>query len=115
MPKQKYPRMRKKTVELPTGIEKTKSITNSTKDTKDESNKLNKKGFREMKMLESWFIPQVTRAVEDYIYGKELTFDEVILELFSADFIKEPTNYEQALNYGRKEDQIKWKDAIDKG
>jgi hypothetical protein len=32
--------------------------------------------------------------------------------LFSADFIKEIRTYEKALNYERKEDQIKWKDAI---
>jgi hypothetical protein len=42
--------------EIPTGIEKTKSTTNSTKDIEDENNKSNKKVFRVMKNLESWFM-----------------------------------------------------------
>jgi hypothetical protein len=36
------------------------------------------------------------------------------LALFSADFDKEPTTYEEAVNCEQKEDQIKWKDAMDK-
>jgi serine protease inhibitor len=40
--------------------------------------------------------------------------DLVNLGLFPADFIKEPTTYDEALNFERKEDQIKWKDAINK-
>jgi hypothetical protein len=66
-----------------------------------------KKSFREMKKLESRFNPQATRAVEDYNYGRELTLDQVNLPLFSADFAKEPTTYEEALNREHKEYQIK--------
>jgi hypothetical protein len=53
------------TIELPTGIDNIKLNTNATKDTEDESNKLDKKVFREMKKLESWFNSQGTRAVEN--------------------------------------------------
>jgi hypothetical protein len=49
-----------------------------------------------MKKLESWFNPQATRAVEDYNYGRQLTLDQDNLVLFSADFVKEPTSYEEA-------------------
>jgi hypothetical protein len=36
------------------------------------------------------------------------------LALFSEDLIIEPTTYEEELNCERKEDQIKWKDNINK-
>jgi hypothetical protein len=102
------------TIELTTGIEKTKSNTNSTKDTEYKSKKSDKKVSRATKKLENWFSIQATRAVEDYNYGRELTSDQVNLVLFSADFIKKSTIYEEALNYGQKEDQIRWKDETDK-
>jgi hypothetical protein len=60
-----------------------------------------------MKKLESWLYPHATRAVKDYIYRMELTLDQVNLALFSADFVKEPKNYEEAINFERREDQIK--------
>jgi hypothetical protein len=31
-----------------------------------------------------------------------------------VDFVEEPTTYEKAINCDRKEDQIKWKDEINK-
>jgi hypothetical protein len=65
-----------------------------------------------MKKLENWFNPQTTRAVEDYNYGREITLDQVNLTLFSAEFVKESTTYEEAINCERKEDKIKCKDAI---
>jgi hypothetical protein len=34
--------------------------------------------------------------------------------LFSENYVEEPTNFEEAKNSERKEDQIKWKDAINK-
>jgi ABC-type amino acid transport substrate-binding protein len=40
--------------------------------------------------------------------------DQVDLALFSADFVKEPTTYEEAVNCERKKDQNRWKDAINK-
>jgi hypothetical protein len=95
-------------------MENTKLTTISTNDTEDESYNLDKKFFREIKKLESWFNPQATRAVEDYNYGRELTLDQLNLALFSAVFIKEPTNYEESLNCEWKEDQIKWKEEIKK-
>jgi hypothetical protein len=52
------------TIELLTGIDKMKLTTNATKETEDENNKLDKKVFREMKKLESWFNPLSIRAVE---------------------------------------------------
>jgi hypothetical protein len=41
------------TIELPTGIDKRKLTTNSTKDTEDEGNDLDKKVFKAMRKLES--------------------------------------------------------------
>jgi hypothetical protein len=40
--------------------------------------------------------------------------DQVYLALLSADFVKEPTIYEEAINCERKEDQIKRKESINK-
>jgi hypothetical protein len=40
-------------LELPTGVNKVKLIENATKETEDESNKSDKKGFRAMRKLES--------------------------------------------------------------
>jgi hypothetical protein len=40
--------------------------------------------------------------------------DQVDSALFSKDFIEEPTTCEEAFNCERKEDQIKWKDAMKK-
>jgi hypothetical protein len=36
------------------------------------------------------------------------------LALFSTEIVKEPTTYEEAINSEQKEDQIKWKNSIDK-
>jgi hypothetical protein len=41
------------TIDLPTGIDKRKLITNATKDTEDERNESDKKGFRDRKKSES--------------------------------------------------------------
>jgi hypothetical protein len=65
-----------------------------------------------MKKLESWFNPQATKVVEDYNHGRETTLDQVNLALFSTEIIKEPTTYEEAISREQKEDQIKWKNAI---
>jgi hypothetical protein len=40
--------------------------------------------------------------------------DQFDLALFFADFVKESATYEEVINCERKEDQIKWKDAINK-
>jgi hypothetical protein len=61
-----------------------------------------RKLFRLMKKIDSCFNPQATRSVEDNNYEREIILDQVNLALFSADFIKEPTTYEEALNYERK-------------
>jgi hypothetical protein len=45
------------TIELPTGIDKMKLTTNATKNTEDEDNESDKKVFRAMRKLESWFNP----------------------------------------------------------
>jgi hypothetical protein len=42
----------------------------------------------------------------------EMTLDQFNLVLFSTEIIKEPTTYEEAINSKQKEDQIKWKNAI---
>jgi hypothetical protein len=102
------------TIELPIGIDKIKFTTNATKDTEEEGNKSDKKVFRAMRKLESWFNPQATKAVEDYNHGREITLDQVNLDLFSTDIVKEPTTYEEAINSEQKKDQIKWKNAINK-
>jgi hypothetical protein len=73
-----------------------------------------KKGFRAIRKLESWFDPEATKAVENYNHGREMTSDQGNLALFSTGLIKEPTTYEEAINSEQKEDQIKWKSAIDK-
>jgi hypothetical protein len=85
-------------IELPTGIDKRKLITNATKDNEDEGNDSDKKLFREMRKLESWFNSQDTRAVEDYNHGREMTLDQVNLALLSTEIIKEPATYEEAIN-----------------
>jgi FtsZ-interacting cell division protein YlmF len=97
-------------LELPTGVDKVKLTENS----EDESNKSDKKVFRAMRKLESWFNPEATNAVEDYSHGREMTLDQVNLALFSTVTVKEPTTYEEAINSEKKEDQIKWKSAINK-
>jgi FtsZ-interacting cell division protein YlmF len=67
-----------------------------------------------MRKLESWFNPEATKAVEDYSHGREMTLDQANLSLLSTVVIKEPTTYEEAINCEQKEDQIKWKSAINK-
>ena len=101
-------------LELPTGVDKVKLTENATKETEDESNKSDKKVFRAMRKLESWFNPEATKAVEDYSHGREMTLDQVNLALFSTVTVKEPTTYEEAINFEKKVDQIKWKSAINK-
>jgi hypothetical protein len=59
------------TIELPTGIDKRKLITNATNDAEDEGNDSDRKVFRPMKKLESWFNPDATKAVEDYNHGRK--------------------------------------------
>jgi hypothetical protein len=59
---------------------------------------LDKKVFRDMRKLESWFNPQATKAVEDYNHGRKTTLDQVNLALFSTEINKEPTIYEEAIN-----------------
>jgi hypothetical protein len=56
---------------LPTGIDKEKLTTNPTNDNEDEGNKSDKKVFRAMRKLESWFNPEATKAVEDYSHGRK--------------------------------------------
>jgi hypothetical protein len=97
------------TIELPTDIDKRKLTTNAIKNTKDESDESDKKVFRAMRKLESWFNPQATKVVEDYNHGREMTLDQVNLALFSTEIIKESTTYQEAINCKQKEDQIKWK------
>jgi hypothetical protein len=75
---------------------------------------LDKKVFRAMRKLESWFNAEATKAVLDYSHGREMTLDQVNLALLSAVMIKEPITYEEAINSEQKEDQIKWKSAINK-
>jgi hypothetical protein len=67
-----------------------------------------------MRKLESWFNSEATKAIENYNHGREMTLDQVNLALFSTVIIKEPTTYEEVINCEQKEDQIKWKSAIDK-
>jgi hypothetical protein len=102
------------TIELLTGVDKIKLTKNATKETENESNKFDKKVFRAMRKLESWFNPEATKAVEDYNHGREMTLDQVNLALFSTVVIKEPTTYEEEINSGHKEDQIKWENVINK-
>jgi hypothetical protein len=101
-------------LELLTSIDKVKLTENATKETKDESNKSDKKVFSSMRKLESWFNSQATKAVEDYSHGRETTLDQVNLALFSRVTVKEPTTYEKEINSEKKEDQVKWKSAINK-
>jgi FtsZ-interacting cell division protein YlmF len=101
-------------LELPTGVDKVKLIENATKENEDKKNKSEKKVFRAMRKLESWFNPEATKAVEDYSHGREMTLDQVNSALFYTVTVKEPTTYEEAINGEKKEDQIKWKSAIKK-
>jgi hypothetical protein len=43
-----------------------------------------------------------------------MTLDQVHFALFSSEIIKEPKTYEEAIYGEQKEDQIKWKNAINK-
>jgi hypothetical protein len=43
-----------------------------------------------------------------------MTLNQINLALFSTEIIKEPKTYEEALNSEQKEDQIIWKNSIDK-
>jgi hypothetical protein len=70
------------TIELPTGVDEIKLTDNATKETEDEGNKSDKKVFRAMRKLESWFNPEITKAVEDYSHGREMTLDQVNLAYF---------------------------------
>jgi hypothetical protein len=79
------------TIELPTGIDKKKLITNATKDNEDESSKSDKKVYRAMRKLESWLNPQATKVVLDYNHGSEMTLDQFNLAMFSTDIVKDPT------------------------
>jgi hypothetical protein len=77
------------TIVLPTGIDKLKLTENVSKETEDESNKSDKKLFRAMRKLESWFNPEVIKAVENYNHGREMTLYQVNSALFSTVMIKE--------------------------
>jgi hypothetical protein len=101
-------------LELPTGVNKVRLTENATKKNEDENNKLDKKVFRDMRKLESWFNPEAFKEVEDYSHGREMTLDKVNLALFSTVTVKEPTTYQEEINSEKKEDQIKWKSAINK-
>jgi hypothetical protein len=83
-----------------------KLTTNVTKDTEDESNTWDKKVFRDMENSEDCFNPIDTKAVEDFINGKEFKLDQVNLPLFSTEIIKEQTTYAEEINSEQKEDQI---------
>jgi hypothetical protein len=67
------------TIELLTGVDKVKLTENATKETDDESNKLDKNVFRAMRKLESWSNPEATKVVESYNHGREMTLDQVNL------------------------------------
>jgi hypothetical protein len=71
-------------------------------DTEDEDKDSDKKVFRAMRKLESWFNPQATKAVENYNHGRGMTLDQVNLALFSTVIVKEPTTYEEAIVSKRK-------------
>jgi hypothetical protein len=101
-------------LELPTGVDKVKLTENATKETEDESNKSDKKAFRAMRKLESWLNPEANKVVEDYSHGREMTLNQVNLALFSTVTVKEPTTYEESINSEQKENQINWKNAINK-
>jgi hypothetical protein len=90
------------TIEMLTGIDKRKLITNSTKHNEEEVKDTDKKVFR------------APKAVEEYNHGREMILDQVNLALFSTEIIKEPTTNEEAINSEQKEDQNKWENAINK-
>jgi hypothetical protein len=60
-------------MKLPTGMEKT----NLTKVIQDRSSKTEKKVFRAIKTLDSWFNPQALRAIDDYNHGSEISLEQV--------------------------------------
>jgi hypothetical protein len=93
------------TIELPTGIDKWKSITIATKHNEDEEIDLDKKDFRDMRKSESWFSSQATKVVEDYNHEREISLDQ--FGFFSTEIIKEPIIYEEAINSEQNEDHLK--------
>jgi hypothetical protein len=103
------------TIELLTGIDIRTLISNSTKHNEEKLKDTDNKVFRAMKILESWFNPQATKAVENYNHRREMTLEQVNLALFSTKIIKEPTTYEEAINSEQKEDQVKWKKYCQQG
>jgi hypothetical protein len=76
--------------------------------------KTNEKIFRERRKLESWFIPQATKIVDELDRGREILFEQVNSALLTTSFTKEPSSFEEAINYENKDDQEAWKEAIKK-
>jgi hypothetical protein len=73
-----------------------------------------RKVFREMKKLESWFNPQATKEIDDHNRGRYIWLEQVNLALCTTAMIKKTKNYEKSLNCDKKENQIAWKEVIDK-
>jgi Reverse transcriptase (RNA-dependent DNA polymerase) len=98
------------------GIELPTSINRNIVSVVDEKNKKNRdeRVIRAMKKLESWFNPQATKVIENHDHGREILLEQVNLALFTTDFTKEPSSFEEAINCARKEDQDAWKEAINK-
>jgi hypothetical protein len=67
-----------------------------------------------MRKLESWFNPQATKIVDELDHGREIVLEQVNLALLTTSFTKEPSSFEEAINYENKDDQKAWKEAIEK-
>jgi hypothetical protein len=92
-------------IELPTG-NKSKIVSNVVEKDKKSTNET---VIRAMKKLESWFNPQATKVLQDHNPGRETLLEHVNLALFTTNFVKEPSSFEEAINCKRKEDQDAWK------
>jgi hypothetical protein len=69
----------------------------------DERNNTNVKVFHEMKKLESWFNPQAKQAVNDFKEGRQISFHQVNLALFTTVTVNKPTAFDEAWNCEDKE------------
>jgi hypothetical protein len=60
---------------------------------------LNKTACNQWRKLYSRFNPQTRNAVEDDKEGKKITLEQISIAFFSAEVIKESTNFQEAWNF----------------
>ena len=80
----------------------------------DSNNNQNKRVYRQLKQLKSWFNPEATKAVEDYEQGRDINLSEANIALISTNLVNEPVSFDEAWNNEDLKEQLKWREAIEK-